>query len=363
MYLIQDMNQTSVLKKLLPGFIPLIIFFVADEVFNTRTALIISILTGLGEFIVIFIKTRKLDTFVLIDTALLTLMGGISIILENDIFFKLKPAIIEAIVAVIIGISVFTPRNLLLNMSKRYLRGIEISDFQISLFNRSLKVFFFIITGHILLIIYSSYYLSNEAWVFISGILFYILFGMFIAYEFVKNKMLARKYRHDEWLPLVDTEGNITGKAPRTLCHQGKGLLHPVVHLHVFNDKNELYLQKRPMDKKIQPGKWDTAVGGHISWGNTLEQGLYREVEEEIGLKNFNPVFVKKYVWETKYESELIFMFLAQTKQKITYNPDELADGKFWKIEEIKSSLGKDVFTPNFEHEFPILMEFLSPRP
>lgn len=40
-------------------------------------------------------------------------------------------------------------------------------------------------------------------------------------------------------------------------------LLHPVVH-HLFNFRGELYLQKRPEWKDIQPGRWDTAVGGHV---------------------------------------------------------------------------------------------------
>ena len=44
-------------------------------------------------------------------------------------------------------------------------------------------------------------------------------------------------------LPLVDPAGNVIGKATRTECHNGSMLLHPVVHLHVFNEEGELYLQ------------------------------------------------------------------------------------------------------------------------
>lgn len=69
---------------------------------------------------------------------------------------------------------------------------------------------------------------------------------------------------NEEMFPIVDEEGNITGAATRKECHSGSKLLHPVVHLHVFNDKGELYLQKRPAWKDIQPNKWDTSVGGHI---------------------------------------------------------------------------------------------------
>ena len=68
----------------------------------------------------------------------------------------------------------------------------------------------------------------------------------------------------EEMFPIVDEEGNITGAATRGECHNGSKLLHPVVHLHVFNSKGELYLQTRPEWKAVHPGKWDTSVGGHV---------------------------------------------------------------------------------------------------
>ena len=80
----------------------------------------------------------------------------------------------------------------------------------------------------------------------------------------------------EEMFPIVDEEGNITGAATRGECHNGSKLLHPVVHLHVFNSKGELYLQKRPEWKDIQPGKWDTSVGGHVDLGESVEMALKR---------------------------------------------------------------------------------------
>ena len=75
---------------------------------------------------------------------------------------------------------------------------------------------------------------------------------------------------NQEMFPLVDEQGNITGAATRGECHNGSKLLHPVIHLHVFNSKGELYLQKRPEWKDIQPGKWDTSVGGHVDLGESV---------------------------------------------------------------------------------------------
>ena len=88
----------------------------------------------------------------------------------------------------------------------------------------------------------------------------------------------------EEWFPLIDEQGNTIGKAPRRECHNGSKLLHPVVHLHIINNDGELYLQKRSTNKDIQPGKWDTAVGGHIDYGETIEEALAREVREELGI-------------------------------------------------------------------------------
>ncbi|MDP4278758.1 MAG: NTP pyrophosphohydrolase, partial [Bacteroidota bacterium] len=53
----------------------------------------------------------------------------------------------------------------------------------------------------------------------------------------------------DEFFPLVTEEGEVIGKATRKECHSGSFLLHPVVHLHVFDKAGRLYLQKRSMDK------------------------------------------------------------------------------------------------------------------
>lgn len=155
-----------------------------------------------------------------------------------------------------------------------------------------------------------------------------------------------------EIFPLVDEEGKVTGRATRGECHNGSMLLHPVVHLHVFNSRGEIYLQRRPDWKDIQPGKWDTAVGGHIDYGETPEEALRREVREELGITHFKPVFIGRYVFESPRERELVYVHSTTYDGEIHPSAEELDGGRFWTVQEIADAMGKDTLTPNFESEY-----------
>ncbi|MFA5326933.1 MAG: NUDIX domain-containing protein [Prolixibacteraceae bacterium] len=351
------MNRSDLFKKLLPGFIPLFVFIAIDEIWGTRAGLVAALFIGIAEMLWIWFKERRFDKFVLFDTGLLVVLGSVSILLNNDIFFKLKPGLVELILCAVLAVSSFSKLNIVGLMTQRYMKDVEMNEQQMAQFRKTMQLMFFVFLIHTLLVFYSAFFMSDAAWAFVSGGLFYILFAVVFAYEFIRQRVKNKKrvIPEEEWLPLVDENGVIIGKAPRSVCHNGQKLLHPVVHLHVLNNQKNVYLQMRPPDKLVQPGKWDTSVGGHISVGETLETALKREAWEEIGLQDFSARLVKTYRWDSEFESELVYVFVSYDYKSIHLHSDEVQEGRFWTIKQIENNIGKGLFTPNFEYEFQLL--------
>jgi len=349
------MNRNQLLKILLPGLFPLLMFILVDELYGTSAGLVVAVSFGLAQFLYTYVKNKTVDTFVLFDTLLIVVLGCISYLLDNDIFFKLKPALVGGVACVLLGVSAFSTRNLFVLLFRRYFAEFEFNEEQVRQLGRSARVLFYLFSFHTSLVVYSAFLMSTEAWAFISTVLLYLLLGAYAAYELVKNGIARRRFQREEWLPVVDEKGTVTGKAPRSIVHQRKDLLHPVVHLHVIDTQRKVFLQKRPMTKAAEPGKWDTSVGGHVGLGETIEAALHRESEEEIGLRNFTAVPLGQYILRAEKESELVFVFYAAHSHELVVNGDEVDEGRFWTVSEIDRHRSTGSFTPSFLIEYDML--------
>jgi len=342
----------KILLKLLPGLLPLIVYILIDSILPPKTAIAVAIAFGILQFFLIGIIKKQWDKFIILDTALLALLGGISIIFDNEIFFLWKPALIEALMVIILAIVYFTNINILFKWMGHYMDIPQVNEEQTNTFRKSLLNILILLILHIALIIFSIYHLSHEWWAFISGVLLYIIMGVWLIAQLAINKLNTTKIKK-ELVPILDDKFQIINVATRDEVHNGSKILHPVVHLYVFNNEGKLLLQKRSNDKLIQPGKWDASVGGHISYNEKPEEALFREAKEEIGLKKFKPELAHHYIWESEIERELVFIFITsildQNQVRIS---KEVAELRWWTKREIISQLGKNYFTPNLEFEF-----------
>lgn len=88
-----------------------------------------------------------------------------------------------------------------------------------------------------------------------------------------------------EYLDVLDSRGKMTGqKLPRTDVHSN-GSWHKAIHCWLINNKNELLLQKRTLNKETNPGMWDISVAGHMPAGSTPIETVIKEAQEELGLE------------------------------------------------------------------------------
>lgn len=362
------MNRIDLIKALLPGFLPILVYILAEGLFGERIGLATAIGFGLLELVFGYLKEKRIDTFILLDVALITALGLVSILLDTAIFFKLKPAVIELILVAVFLYSMGSRTNILGMMMARYSRN-AIPLPSNSQMRKMILPLVVILSVHALLTIFAAFWSSKEVWAFISGGLFYIFFLAYILIRLLaaraRRRNWRKRYADDEWFDILDENGRILFQAPRTVCHGNPDLLHPVVHLHLFDHSNRLFLQKRAASKKIQPDKWDTAVGGHLSSGESVADALKRECLEELGLDadrlSVRPL--ARYIWRNSLESEMVFSFHGHSSLKPRPNPEEISEGRFWTARQIREKMDSGLFSENFRHEFKSFLEPLFDHP
>ncbi len=162
-----------------------------------------------------------------------------------------------------------------------------------------------------------------------------------------------------ELFNILDETGKEIGQASREECHNYSFLLHGVVHVLVLNNSGDVLIQKRSITKEIQPGKWDTSVGGHINCYETLEEALNRETEEELGIRD--AVFEKlyNYIMVSDVEREFVTTFRCFWDGSISFQKSEIDEVRFFSPDEVESHLGSGYFTPNFEEEWKYYKNWL----
>ena len=164
---------------------------------------------------------------------------------------------------------------------------------------------------------------------------------------------------HNEMLPIVEPSGCVIARAPRAWCHAGTMLLHPVVHLHIIDRFGRIYLQRRSASKHRYPLHWDTAVAGHVSYGESLQEALYREASEELGFTDFYPIPIASYVREAPDQRELVNVWAAVGSYTLKPDGFEVIDGRWWEVRQIEEAYGTDTLTPTLESEFKDLKNSL----
>ncbi|MFW5802463.1 MAG: NUDIX hydrolase [Verrucomicrobiota bacterium] len=169
------------------------------------------------------------------------------------------------------------------------------------------------------------------------------------------------KQTHEEWFEIVDEHDCVVGRARRSECHGNPNLVHRTAHVVVFSTDGRLLLQKRSARRDIQPGKWDTAVGGHLQPGENYEQAARRETQEELGIDLGNePLeYLFQHRIRNRVESENVAVYKLVHDGPFEALSSEIDALRFWSLEELAQQRHSNSFTPNLQMELDKLMSLI----
>ncbi len=156
----------------------------------------------------------------------------------------------------------------------------------------------------------------------------------------------------DEQLQVVDAMDRPVCAASRLKVHTERQL-HRAVHVLVFNDTGDLYLQRRSQHKDSWPGYWDSSAGGHVRAGESYENAAKRKLLEELSLSA--PLeFVGKIAACDATEQEFVSVYLIFWNGPIRPNDVEIDEARFFSIDQIRLELsnGARPFTSSFREVF-----------
>lgn len=88
----------------------------------------------------------------------------------------------------------------------------------------------------------------------------------------------------DERFVIVNERDEVIGEETREQTHVNN-LLHRAVHIWIYNERGDLFLQKRSERKDKYPGLWDSSAAGHVDAGEDYDQTAKRELHEELGIE------------------------------------------------------------------------------
>jgi isopentenyl-diphosphate delta-isomerase len=155
--------------------------------------------------------------------------------------------------------------------------------------------------------------------------------------EHKDSVVLVDKYGRD----LLNKDGDLS-IMEKMEAHR-HGLLHRAISVFVFNDKNELLLQRRAAGKYHSPDKWTNTCCTHPLPGETPFGAAQRRLNQEIGI--FTPlieVFTFSYradVGSGLIENEYDHVFFGVSNQNPNPNHAEVSDWKWVTIENLEQEL------------------------
>ena len=141
---------------------------------------------------------------------------------------------------------------------------------------------------------------------------------------------------------LVDENDNSIGASEKMEAHIG-GILHRAFSIFIFNNKGEMLLQQRSLNKYHSAGLWTNACCSHPFPGEQTSDAALRRLDEELGFETaIEKIF--DFVYKANFDNGLIehefdHVFVGEYNGVIDFNKGEVMNICYKSIPEIRLSL------------------------
>jgi len=143
----------------------------------------------------------------------------------------------------------------------------------------------------------------------------------------------------EENVILVNEQDEQIGLMPKMEAHE-KALLHRAFSVFIFNDKNELMLQQRALNKYHSPGLWSNTCCSHQREGESNIEAGKRRLQEEMGFVvdlQETISFIYKAPFDNGLtEHEFDHIMVGKYNGVPIINLDEAANWKWMSLEAVK---------------------------
>ncbi|HZZ76956.1 MAG TPA: NUDIX domain-containing protein [Gemmataceae bacterium] len=149
----------------------------------------------------------------------------------------------------------------------------------------------------------------------------------------------------DELVDVIDEAGNTVGVVTRRQMREQR-LPHRCTYVLVFNSAGELFLHLRTATKDVFPGHWDVCIGGVLAAGETFDQGVRREIQEELGIDaDAERLFPIDYADEATFAHGMAYRLVHDGPFRLQV--EEIVRGEFVPVAEVLERIGRDPFCPD----------------
>jgi hypothetical protein len=172
-----------------------------------------------------------------------------------------------------------------------------------------------------------------------------------------------RLMSHTEYVPIVNTQGDVIGKTIAIEALNYKNTyINPVIRIAV-SSHGKLFLCSRPQTAILDKGKTDIPMECYLSYGESLAEGCQRMLRNAFpkadGLK---PTFSIMYHFENSVTNRLVYLFILDVENDSILCSPHFKGGKLWQFQQIEQNLGRKFFSACFEEEYEHLKNVIGIR-